>query len=96
MKKIIVTCILLLAITLSGFSQSNKLKEKADNWVNNLNTEIISVDKSLALTEVQKKQIVAIQVERLKELKKAKKKVQIRKQTKLLTKNISKTYLRKY
>lgn len=73
MKKIIITSILFLGFTVAGFAQSDKITEKANEWVNNLNTEITSTDESLALTETQKTQIVAIQVERLMELKKAKK-----------------------
>ena len=73
MKKLIITSLVLLGLTLSGFAQSDKLNEKANEWVNNLNTEISSVDKTLALSENQKNQLVAIQVERLSELKKAKK-----------------------
>ncbi len=73
MKKQIITCLLFLGFAVSGFAQSDKLKEKANEWVNNLNTEITSVDKSLALTEAQKTQMVSIQIERLEELKKAKK-----------------------
>lgn len=73
MKKLIFTCILFIGFTVAGFAQSDKLTEKANEWVNNLNTEIVFTDTSLALTELQKTQIAAIQVERLMELKKAKK-----------------------
>lgn len=73
MKKLIFTCVLFLGFIITGDAQSNKLKEKANKWTNNLNTEIVSVDTSLALTEVQKNQIVTIQIERLKALKKNKK-----------------------
>lgn len=73
MKKLLFTCILFIGFTIAGFAQSDKIKKKANDWVNSLNTEITSVDTSLALTESQKEQITAIQVERLVELKKAKK-----------------------
>tara|TARA_R110001592_G_scaffold307684_1_gene581573 strand:+ start:175 stop:516 length:342 start_codon:yes stop_codon:yes gene_type:complete len=73
MKKLIFTCIFFIGFSVAGFAQSDKIKEKANEWVNNLNTEIVSVDKSLALTELQINQITVIQVERLIELKKAKK-----------------------
>lgn len=73
MKKIIITSILFLGLTLSGFSQSKKLMDKAQGFVDKLNAEITAVDKSLALTDEQKSQILDIQVDRLKALRDAKK-----------------------
>ncbi|MDB9720628.1 hypothetical protein OAE03_02025 [Winogradskyella sp.] len=73
MKKIIVTCILFLGLGLTGFAQSEKLKEKATEKVEQLNKEIMAGDESQALSESQKEQILAVQIERIKELRKANK-----------------------
>jgi hypothetical protein len=73
MKNVITTCILFLGLTFTGFAQSDKIVEKSKDLVNQLNDEITSVDKSLALSEEQKSQIQQIQIDRLTELKKAKK-----------------------
>ena len=73
MKKIIVASILFLGFTISSFSQSQKLQEKVNDIVKELNSEIIAGDKSQALSDEQKVQIYTIHIERLKELNKAKK-----------------------
>ena len=73
MKKLIFTSLLFLGVIISGFSQSDKLKAKADEKVDELNTEIIAGDTSQALTDAQKEQIQVIHMERLKELRQAKK-----------------------
>lgn len=73
MKKSLFACILLLGISISGFAQNDKLMKKADALVDEMNTQITSVDESAALTEAQKGQLQTIQYERLSELKKAKK-----------------------
>ena len=73
MKNVITTCILFLGLTFAGFAQSDKIVEKSKDLVNQLNDEITSVDKSLALSEEQKSQIQQIHIDRLTELKKAKK-----------------------
>jgi len=72
MKKSLLACILLLGISLSGFAQNDKLMKKADALVAEMNTEITSVDESLALTETQTTQLSTIHYDRLSELKKAK------------------------
>jgi len=73
MKKIITVCILFLGMTFTGFAQSDKIVSNANELVKELNDNIISVDKSLALTEEQKSQIQQIHIDRLTELKQAKK-----------------------
>ena len=73
MKKALSICILFLTISLSGFAQNNKLVKKVDAIVKELNDQITSVDKSLALTDDQITQLKAIHIDRLKELQKAKK-----------------------
>ncbi len=62
-----------IGIISTGVSQSEKAKEKVNTWVTELNNDIVSTDKSLALSDIQITQIKAIQFERLKALKKAKK-----------------------
>lgn len=73
MKNIITTCVMFLGLTFIGFAQSDKMVEKSNDLVKQLNDEITSVDKSLALSDEQKSQIQQIHVDRLTELKQAKK-----------------------
>lgn len=73
MKKIFFTCLLLIGLTATGFSQSDKLKEKVTEKVEELNSQIIAGDESLALTDVQKEKVANIHIERIKEYRKAKK-----------------------
>lgn len=71
MKKIIFTGILFLGLAMTGYAQSDKMKEKATEKVEELNAQIMAGDKSQGLTEAQKEQVYSIHIERLKELKKA-------------------------
>ncbi len=64
---------MLIAFTVTGFAQSDKLKEATNKKVEALNSQIVATDASLALSNEQREQIYNIYVERLKELKKAKK-----------------------
>ena len=73
MKKIFFTCILFLGLAMTGFAQSDKMKEKATEKVEELNAQILAGDKSQGLTEAQKEQVYNIHIERLKELRKARK-----------------------
>lgn len=73
MKNIITTCVMFLGLTFIGFAQSDKMVEKSNDLVKQLNDEITSVDKSLALSDEQKSQIQQIHIDRLTELKQAKK-----------------------
>ncbi|MDG5490067.1 hypothetical protein [Psychroserpens sp. SPM9] len=73
MKKILFTCILFLGLTMTGFAQSAKMKEKATEKVEQLNAEIVAGDKSLALSDAQKEQIYNLHIERLQALKKVNK-----------------------
>ncbi|MCF1191035.1 hypothetical protein LRR18_05510 [Mangrovimonas sp. AS39] len=69
MKKIITTFILILGLTITGFSQSDNMKEKAMEKVNELNEQIVEGDKSLALSKEQKDQVYELHLARLQELK---------------------------
>ena len=73
MKKIFFTALLLIAFTSTGFSQSDKLKEKTTELVEKLNSQITAGDESLALTDEQQEQVSTIHIERIKEFRKAKK-----------------------
>ena len=73
MKKTVIICFLFLGLGLTGFAQSEKIKEKATEKVEQLNAEIIAGDKSEALTDEQKTQIYDLHIERLKALRKVKK-----------------------
>ena len=73
MKKIILALVLIVGFSTVTLAQSEKLVEKAKELVNQLNDEITSVNKSLALTEEQKSQIQQIHIERIKETRKLRK-----------------------
>lgn len=73
MKKIIITTILFLSIAISGFAQSDKMKESAKEKVEALNKEILDGNKTLGLTDAQKIKIYNIHIERMKEIRKANK-----------------------
>lgn len=59
-------------ITFLSFSQSEKMNEKAVEWTKTLNTQIISINESLPLNEEQTEKIVALQIQKLQEIKKIK------------------------
>jgi len=71
MKKIILACILFIGYSAVGFSQSKNIKENAKGIVKKLNDEIVSVDKSAALTEDQQTALYNIHLKRLEALKDA-------------------------
>ena len=73
MKKLIFTLLLIIGFAATGFSQSDKMKEKAIAKVEQINNQIISVDKSLALTVEQRKQILEVQMTKMQEIKKLRK-----------------------
>ena len=73
MKKIIFTLMLCFTVSATVFAQSDKLKAKATEKVEQLNTEIVEGDKTQALSEEQKAQIFEVHVERIKAVRKARK-----------------------
>lgn len=91
MKQNILTLVFFTIVTLSGFSQNTKLEEKASELVAKLNTEIMAGDQTQALTETQQSEIKAIHIERLIELRKAKKEGA----NKELNKDINKKYFQR-
>jgi len=103
MKKIIFTALLLIGFAFTGFSQSEKMKEKANTKVEKINASIISGDKTLGLSEEQKTKIYDLQIADLKEMKilkkteidKEKRKVLVKALRKKTGKEISKTILTK-
>jgi hypothetical protein len=73
MKKILLVLILISGFTFNSFGQSEKLKEKATEQVEKLNSEIVSGDASAALSDEQKEQVYNLHIERIKELRTSKK-----------------------
>lgn len=73
MKKITFTLMLCFTVSATVFAQSDKLKAKATEKVEQLNTEILEGDKTQALSEEQKAQIFQIHVERIMVARKAEK-----------------------
>ena len=73
MKKILLALIVVLGFTFTSFAQSEKVKEKATEKVEELNAQIVAGDASLALSDAQKEQIYNLHVERIKETRKMRK-----------------------
>ncbi len=74
MKKILFTCILFLGLGLAtGTAQSDTMKKKAANLVEQMNNDIKAGNVHFALSEKQKEQIYEIHLERLVALRKANK-----------------------
>ncbi|MEW4922688.1 hypothetical protein [Algibacter sp. 2305UL17-15] len=73
MKKILFTCLLLLGLSVSGFAQPKNIIQKANEKIEELNSQIIAIDTSLALTDDQITKIQTLHVNRLKDVKQAKK-----------------------
>ena len=55
MKKLLILAVLTLGIVGTSFSQSKKIEKKASELVEKLNSEIEKGDKTLGLTDDQKK-----------------------------------------
>lgn len=73
MKKLVFTLLLAIGMMATGFSQNDKVKEKAQEKVEELNSEIVAGDASLALNEEQREKIYDLQVKRIMETRKLKK-----------------------
>jgi len=73
MKKLIALFILFLGLSVTSFAQADKIREKATEKVEELNSQIIAGDESLALSDEQRDQVTNIHIERIKEYRKAKK-----------------------
>ena len=58
----------LLLVGNTGFAQSSKANSKAVEKTNKLDSQLKSENPALALTDAQKKQIIALQVERMNEV----------------------------
>jgi len=67
MKKLIFLCLLFLGVSTVSFSQS-KTQKRATEIVEKMNSNIKKVDKTLAFSEKQKTELIAIQLKRFTEL----------------------------
>jgi len=94
MKKTILTFLFVLGLVVTTTAQ-NKIETTAQEKVDELNTELISVDPSLALTEAQKAQIFEIHVQRIKEARNVNKTEQDKEKIKELRKGVNKKYFQK-
>ena len=94
MNKLLITAILFLSISFSGFSQSKKalkkIETKATELVEKINKEITDSDASLALSDTQKEAIKKIHTERIIALRKLGKEA-----SKEVKKETNKTYFSK-
>lgn len=91
MKKLAFTLIFVLGLISTSVAQ-NKVETKAQEKVDELNTELVSIDPSLALTEDQKTKIFDIHVQRIKESRKIYKEEKDKEKAKELAKPINKKY----
>ncbi|WP_298511146.1 hypothetical protein [uncultured Kordia sp.] len=73
MKQFLCTCIIFLSLTMIAVGQNKKMVAKAEKKIEKINTQITSIDASLALSEAQKKEIIAIEIKKLKAIKVARK-----------------------
>ena len=67
MKKLIFLSLLFLGVSSVSFAQS-KIQKRATETIENMDSNIKKVDKTLAFSEKQKKELVAIQVKRFTEV----------------------------
>ncbi|KQC33342.1 hypothetical protein AAU57_08455 [Nonlabens sp. YIK11] len=65
MKKIIFVLLISIATAFSAQAQSKKVKEKAQEKVEELNEQLSSISADLALTEVQQKKILDLEIEKI-------------------------------
>jgi len=73
MKKIFFTILFLIGFAVTGFSQSDKMKERALAKVEKINASIVEGNKDLALTGEQRTKIYELQIESLKVINKIRK-----------------------
>lgn len=73
MKKIVITFILLIGMAFTSYAQSDKVKAKATEKVEQLNNEIAAADETLTLSDEQKAKIHQIHVDRIMAVRKANK-----------------------
>lgn len=92
MKRLIITLIFALGFTVSGFSQSEKALEKAEEKTEKLAEWIEAGDESVALSEDQKDKITALYAEMRMEINAAKNKYSDKSEFETERKKISKKY----
>lgn len=68
MKKLLITGILVIAFAFSGYSQSEKAKDKAKEKVEQLASWVEAGDPSAALSDTQKEQIFDLYAQMRKEI----------------------------
>ncbi|GJM33954.1 MAG: hypothetical protein DHS20C18_29550 [Saprospiraceae bacterium] len=73
LKKLTFTLLAIIFISGAGFAQSAKLQQKATDKVEELNTQITSVNPDIALTAEQKERLTELYIEKLKGTRKMKK-----------------------
>lgn len=69
MKKSLIILVAFLGFSLGATAQSQKQKDKAMEKVKELNTQLTSIDKTLALDEEQMEKIMMLEVEKTKEMR---------------------------
>lgn len=73
MKKLVFTLMMVIGMIATGFSQNDKVKEKALEKVEELNSQIVAGDSSLALNKDQREKIYDIHLKRIVETRKLRK-----------------------
>ena len=67
-KSILMILGMFFCVTVTQAQKTNQ--QKAEKKVEEINQQIISVDKTLALDDAQKKQLIKLQIQKLEEVKK--------------------------
>jgi hypothetical protein len=73
MKTTFLTLTLFFTLLTAGFSQSEKLKTKIEEKIEEINTDILAGDSTQALSDEQRAKIFEIEFSRVKAVRKAKK-----------------------
>ena len=72
-KTKIISCLFVIGIAISGFSQSKAITKKAAEITANMNSDLVGEGKLLALSESQISEITALQITRMEAMKKIRK-----------------------
>lgn len=95
MKRLLITLIFIIAFTVSGFSQSEKAQERAENKTEKLAEWIKAGDESVALSDEQKEKIEELYANMRMEINTAKNKYSDKSEFESERKKISKKYYSK-
>ncbi|PTX62340.1 hypothetical protein C8N46_103440 [Kordia periserrulae] len=90
MKKLLFICLFVLGFATTAVAQNKKMIAKAEKKIEKINTQITSVDSSLALSDAQKEQITAIEIKTAKAIKALRKEISDKDELKEKVKELNK------